>query len=525
MKNHIKLLAVSFLTLGIASCSDWQDHYEKSNPQTTGQNLFEVLKSNPNTTTFASLAEQAGYAEMLSASQTYTVFAPTNEALADFDAADKEALQRLMKNHIARFLHPTSTSASAKVRMLNGKNYYYKDAGNFAGANISSANKSAGNGIVHEIDTQIPFAYNVYEYMQHNASTSKVYEFIHRFDEIRFDVENSVEIDIDEQGRPVYDSVFVSYNRLLQDKVYGLGHIADEDSLYTMLVPDNTAWDAAYERIHPSFKLFSADEQYADSVQDVRTGIAILSDLIYKGADKQPAECDTLVSTSGSIIRNPGALFGGAENIMASNGMVFGVSNLAYDNAETWNKPISVEAEELNGRTYNNATTGVYTRNISEESLVTGVSGDSYIEVQPLNTSTNPVLTFDIPNVLAGKYNVYAVFLPSTVEGAEMAADSTRIQCILTYTNAKGKSTTKRGTTIMTESREVTKMLCFEEFEFPVSDYTDRLWLSDEKNDATNVETATKLVIQTNVTTSDYTKGKYSRTFRLDRIILEPIKK
>ncbi len=36
---------------------------------------------------------------------------------------------------------------------------------------------------------------------------------------------------------------FKDYNRLLQNYYYGIGWIHDEDSVYTMILPDNEAWD------------------------------------------------------------------------------------------------------------------------------------------------------------------------------------------------------------------------------------------------------------------------------------------
>lgn len=509
----------------LSACSEWDSHYE-AEASGDAATLYETLSSNSETSTFAQIARLTGYDATLSESQTYTVFAPTNDALAGFDMSDITAAERLMRNQIARYAQPTSTSIDEKVRMLNGKNYSFDSTSSFAGVAITDANKHVSNGIIHNIDQQLPFAQNVYEYLADNADYSKLYEFIHRFDETRFDVDQSLELDIDDQGRPVYDSVYVSYNRLLQHKTYGLGHIADEDSLYTMLLPDNTAWDAAYERISPSFVVYDADEAKADSIRDVRTGLAIVSDLIYRGERQDIASADSLISTSGSVIYSPADLFGNATAVKASNGWVFGTSQLNYDNAETWNKPISVEAEKQNGRTYNNTSTIVYTRNASAQSTITDISGDSYIIVQPISASTNPGVTFEIPNVLAGEYDIYGIFLPAGVEDAEATPDSTKIQATLTYLRANGRTATANTSGVkMTDSQGVTKLLLFEGQEFPVSDYTDRLWLSDDDNDETTVSTVTTLYICTNVSRTEYTSGKFSRTFRLDRIVFEPIKK
>ncbi len=519
-------LALSALVFAVSSCSDWNDHYDAGAGSQQSSNLYETLAKDAETTDFAALAARLGYDKTLSSSQTYTVFAPTNEALAGVDLSDDVTSRRLVANHIARYTIPTSTGTVQGVKMLTGKNYYFDSADCFQGCSIEDANIRTKNGIVHHVNGIIPYSYNILEYIKETPGFSKLYSFISRFDETKFDEEHSVETGIDDEGRPVYDSIMVNYNRLLEDKVYGIGHIADEDSLYTVLLPDNDAWDKAYDRISPYYKVCGADAEYADSVRDVRTGLAILSDLVYRGKDANPGDKDSLVSTTGSVIHSPNGLFAAAERHDVSNGYVFTVADLAYNNVETWNKEVSVEAEEQNGRNYNNTTTSVYTRTLKNESLVTGISGDSYIEVQPNTSATNPTVQFEIPNVLAGKYNIYAVLLPATVDGSTAELDSTVVSFTLYYSNADGRVVNKKNTskTLVTNSREVTKMLAFQEFEFPVSDYTDRLWLTDDNNNAEDVETKTSMTVSTNVTTKEYSSKKYSRTFRLDRIVLEPIK-
>lgn len=513
----------------VTACSDWDDHYDNSINAGNGLTIMETLEGNPQTTRFAELVNKAGYAELLNSTQSFTVFAPINDALTGFDENNTTALTQMVTNHIARYTHPSSTPGTEGVRMIDGKIYYFDNTESFAGSRLNSADERADNGLVHHLSSTIPYIYNLYEYIQSNENTSKLYDFISRFDENIIDMDKSIETGIDDQGRPVYDTVLVRYNRLLDEKIYGLGSIATEDSSYTMLIPDNTAWDQAYERIAPSFANYNADQDIADSIQDVRTCLAIVSDLIYREAPDAPAAADSLVSTSGSVIHSPSGLFANATYSKMSNGVAYTVSELAYDNAETWNKEISVEAEQQNGRTYNNTQTAVYSRNVTAESKVEGISNDSYIEVSPMTTSAQPTVIFDIPNVLAGKYNVYAVFLPPTVEGEVDNPDSTYISFTISYLNSNGRNASKssKGKTeaYLTSSSKIVKMLAFEEIEFPVSNYTDRLWLMDESNDATAVETTTKLTIATNVTNSEFSSKKFGRTFRLDRIILEPIKK
>ena len=501
------------------ACSDWTDHYEDGPATGEGLSVMQLLEQDSRTASFAAQVRQAGYADLLASSQALTVFAPTQ----GLDGSD---VGRMVANHIARHTYPTSTPLTVGVEMLNGKIYQFDADGGFAGTGIPLANQKADNGLVHQLQTPIPYVNNLYEHIAMRPDLSELYRFIHQFDEVKFDVENSVEVDIDEQGRPVYDSVFVSYNRLLEDPVYGLGHIAREDSTYNMLLPTNEAWQQAYERIAPSFRVYDADDAVADSLQDLRTRLAIVENLVYRA---DIAGADSAVSTTGSVISEPDRLLAGSTALTASNGTAWLCPTLNYDRRETWNKPIVVEAEQQNGRTYNNTLTSVYQRSLTSSSLIGGVSGEAFIEVMPISTSTNPTVIFDIPDVLAGTYDIYCVFLPATVEGPTEELDSTKVNFTLTYLNANGRTATKRPSAaeareLITSGTEVTRMLALSHVEIPVSNTTDRLWLTSETNDPTTLQTTTSLTITTNVTAREFSSGTYARSFRLDRIIFEPVK-
>lgn len=520
-----KLLSTILISVAITGCTEWADHYEEGPAQGSGLTVMQLLEQDDATKAFAGLISKSGYADLLSSSQSFTVFAPPADAMGPDANADMASIRRMVSNHIARQTYPSSTPVTTSVRMLNGKIYYFNSSDMFGGCTMAQHDIKATNGLVHKLsNAQIPYANNIYEHIEASSEMSALYEFIHSFDEVRFDPDASTEIDIDDNGRPVFDSVMVSYNRLLEDKAYGIGHIKSEDSLYSMVVPTNEAWAAAYERIAPSFKVYDTNAHVADSIQDIRTKLAIVNDLVYRGSI---AGADSIVSTTGSVIHSPADLISGTQELSASNGMLFTATTLNYDNSETWNKPISVEAEQQNGRTYNNTLTSVYMRNVTAASIVSGVSGDSYIEVMPISTSTNPTVIFDIPNTLAGKYNVYAVFLPATVEGPTTELDSTRITFTVAYMNSNGRSTSKRNNsrTLLTSGSKPVKMLAFEELELPVSNTTDRLWLMDKTNDPSMLPVTTQLTVATNVTSREFSSGELSRTFRLDRIIFEPVKK
>lgn len=90
----------------------------------------------------------------------------------------------------------------------------------------------------------------------------------------------------------------------MQNYYYGIGWIHDEDSVYTMILPDNEAWDKAYEQVSPYFKVYNADEAVADSITKVQTGQAIVYGLTFGGRITDPGSADTLVTVTGNVIRS-----------------------------------------------------------------------------------------------------------------------------------------------------------------------------------------------------------------------------
>lgn len=518
MKNTIKtvfLLAVLFSSFMMYSCKDeWNGHYDR-NQALPEQNLYELIKENSSLSKFARLIKVAGYDSLLISTQTFTVWAPDDEALAAVDETDTEQVRLLVSNHIARFNHSTAEPDSKIIRMINGKVYYYshQNGMSFGGSNLISKDQLAKNGILHTLDKQIVYAHNIFEYITTQSNTTKISSFISKY---------TMEIK-EEQG---YDTITTSYNPLLESKLYGLGNIAAEDSVFTMIIPTDAAWDAAYERISPYFNVYNADAAIADSIKRTQTSLAIINDLIYRERINNPADYSTLTSTSGSLITDVNNLFAGTEQVNASNGIIYLTDEVRYDNTETWNKPIFVECEDQEGR-QTGSYTSIYTRTVDVGSVITDVSGNRYIEVQPTNTSAQPYVVFDIPGVLSGKYDIYADFIPAVIDGESFANDSTKLSFRITYMNALGKSQDKGPITsddFVTSGTQKRRIQIASGFEFPISNYYDRLWLLDADNSVQWQEVTTKIRISTNVTSKQVNDNIFTRRFRVDRIVFEPVR-
>lgn len=522
MKKHILIPLLSAGLLAV-SCNDaWDDHYEEAPAEAgSGQTVMEQLKSDPELSRFAAMVESAGYAGLLQSSQTFTVWAPVNASLADIDLDDKAAVSRTVANHIARFNISTATPADEGVKMLNGKLMYYTDRGVFGGVSVLQGDIHTANGLLHKMAAPIPYAYNFREYIDTHSSTSSMAAFIARFDEMLLPSQIP---GAETSARP--DATPVSYNRLLQYPFLGLGDIASEDSIFSMAVPDNAAWAKAYEEIKPYFVTYNADKKKADSIQDVQTSLAIVSDLVYRTGLKDPLAQDTIVSTTGSVIHTPADFFRGMEEIGASNGRLYLASALNYDMTETFNKPVRVEAEDQSGRTPAAGTT-VYTRNVSTDNAYAGfIGGQRYIEVFPVSSSRQPGVTFSLPNVLAGAYDIYAVFVPASAADATNTTERTRVQFAVSYMGANGRNQSKafNSKEFLTSATEMTVIKVAEAFKFPVANYYDRLWSMDPKNSDNDKKVTTSIYVSTNVSNTEFNQNELARRFRIDRVYLIPVK-
>lgn len=505
--------------------SDWDDHYSHKSDNSGDQTVLQLIKSNPQLSTFARMIEIAGMEEMLNTTQTFTVWAPSDAALAGVDLNDVDAVKRVVANHVARYNISSSTNPSKNVRMYNGKMNRF--SGNtFAGVELAESDIIARNGVLHLLKEAIPYRYNLREYITTHPECSLLSEFISRFDEQKFDEEASSPLDVDASGNTIYDTVTVAYNRLFEHPLYGLGSIEAEDSVFTMLIPDNRAWQEAYERISPYFTVYNANKDLADSIRDVQTSLAIVSDLIFRAEIAEPSSAGVFTTTAGSVITDMSGYFRGASKVEASNGIMYVASSLNLDPASTFCKKVSVEAEESKGRETANRT-AAYTRVVgTDNAFYHDLSGHSYLEVQGTTASAAPGVTFRLPGVLSGKYDIYAVFAPAIVEDASLANDSTRMMFTFRYPDPlTGKNIQKVFSEdgFLTSGTKMTTIKVAEGFTFPVSDFIDRLWLMNPLNDASSRLSTISVDVETNVDRTEFNNGILTRRFRIDRIYLVPV--
>ena len=104
MKLRYMILTAA-VALACQGCSDWDDHYDNGGADgsvTSNMSLWEEISSREDMSQFAQLLKRVGYDLLLSSGQSYTVWAPTNDAL-DFDkyeAMSDSLLKEIGRAHV-----------------------------------------------------------------------------------------------------------------------------------------------------------------------------------------------------------------------------------------------------------------------------------------------------------------------------------------------------------------------------------------------------------------------------------------
>lgn len=508
-----------FISVTLASCADWDDHYEANASVSDTQNatLWENIERNSELSQFAALVKKSGFDQMLNASQTFTVWAPVNGSF-DYDAMaamDKDRLLReFVENHVARNNYIASGSINEPIFMLNEKLMYFEGNGSYSIQDIGLGKMNIGssNGVLHLVDQFIPFKQNIYESINNEQfALDSLSNYFHSYDVKELNEAKSVKGPTLNGEITYLDSIFDENNDLFQR----LGsYINREDSNYTMIMPTNEAWHRARNTIRqyfhyvPSFEFMentstNADEKKVTTVNlrdteyltDSLTNLLLVCDLFYnnnlydnkKLSNLQTGErlqCDSLYATTLTKIysEDAAALFENTRRVEKSNGVVFVTDDsLRMRTWTSWNPELRQEAESSSLLAWSanvapGSPTSVYVSETNQNPDVPGkVSGYRYLEALASASNANPELDFYLNGVRSTTYNLYAVVVPANIINASREVKPQRMIVYLGYANEEGKNKEVRlkspvdgGNYFYNDSSKVDTVF-LGEFTFPVA--------------------------------------------------------
>lgn len=393
-----------FFTVGLTACKKWEDHTAIGNQDLT-IDLSQAIASSSNLAKFLQYINSTGLDTLLKSSKTYTVWAPTDAAMATLDPAvvnDPVKLKSFLLNHISNQSYFTRDAGDTiRVPMLSGK-YNNFSVAKFDEANITSADRFVKNGVLHIIDKSVVVLPSIWDHVNATATQYLQNAFIASLNFDAFDPNLAIIDSISSTtGEPIYrpGTGIIQRNRF-NDRVYDL---KAENKQYTYFLIADGGFTLESDSLQNYFK--TASTTSTDSLAKWNT----VRDLVVEGVYPASALAG-LVSRYGVNIPVNGAMV--TQTLKMSNGLVH-VLNILDINTKDKFKEIIVQGENPSGflvlRTantnyrvrYNPVTAQDYT-----DIMITGHGVTNYYAYYRLN---------EVPSV---KYQVYGLAINDFQTGA-----------------------------------------------------------------------------------------------------------
>lgn len=552
-QNTVKagLLGAAVL-LGFTACTD--DHFDIQPSTVSGSNtIWQNVEANADLDSVAMILRRCKvmksqtdksakqtYAELLATSQQLTAWLPKNgtfnakQYLDELDSAavlrakdemagtraEYDVANRFARNHIARFNYE-SNMGEQRIALMNSKIVNYNAGeGTFNGVKLDAANANilSSNGMLHVLDGESQFAYNIFERLQVDSRFAKIYGDIDKYNVYTFSSSSSTQGSMNHNGSMEYvDSVWTRTNSLMSDA--WLTKLTDEDSLFVSVIPTDAAYEAARQKIHGLFK-YAKNYNYAwdaskrdwtnkgtnalkfntDSLTTYNVTSRILSASSFSVGYNSEGPvttsnpqaflnhvltADSLNSNARLVIYNKdkgnvNPIFDGQtadDAIKASNGYIFAVDNYNYDPSYSFIQKMNINGHNTSQVTGSTSEQAQYVtlnnENQNAEVNVDALGVDNFYYYFPVSGNSQLNIDFKLNNVLSTKYKISIVLLPNRVNinNIRTEDDGTIIEekpvFDVQIRDDKGSVIGKAVKNVSVDQDKVEKKVLWEAFEFP----------------------------------------------------------
>ncbi len=552
-QNTVKagLLGAAVL-LGFTACTD--DHFDIQPSTVSGSNtIWQNVEANADLDSVAMILRRCKvmksqtdksakqtYAELLATSQQLTAWLPKNgtfnakQYLDELDSAavlrakdemagtraEYDVANRFARNHIACFNYE-SNMGEQRIALMNSKIVNYNAGeGTFNGVKLDAANANilSSNGMLHVLDGESQFAYNIFERLQVDSRFAKIYGDIDKYNVYTFSASSSTQGSMNHNGSMEYvDSVWSRTNSLMSDA--WLTKLTDEDSLFVSVIPTDAAYEAARQKIHGLFK-YAKNYNYAwdaskrdwtnkgtnalkfntDSLTTYNVTSRILSASSFSVGYNSEGPvttsnpqaflnhvltADSLNSSARLVIYNKdkgnvNPIFDGQtadDAIKASNGYIFAVDNYNYDPSYSFIQKMNINGHNTSQVTGSTSEQAQYVtlnnENQNAEVNVDALGVDNFYYYFPVSGNSQLNIDFKLNNVLSTKYKISIVLLPNRVNinNIRTEDDGTIIEekpvFDVQIRDDKGSVIGKAVKNVSVDQDKVEKKVLWEAFEFP----------------------------------------------------------
>lgn len=556
-QNTVKagLLGAAVL-LGFTACTD--DHFDIQPSTVSGSNtIWQNVEANADLDSVAMILRRCKvmksqtdksakqtYAELLATSQQLTAWLPKNgtfnakQYLDELDSAavlrakdemagtraEYDVANRFARNHIARFNYE-SNMGEQRIALMNSKIVNYNAGeGTFNGVKLDAANANilSSNGMLHVLDGESQFAYNIFERLQVDSRFAKIYGDIDKYNVYTFSSSSSTQGSMNHNGSMEYvDSVWTRTNSLMTGA--WLDKLTDEDSLYVSVIPTDAAYEAARQKLQGLFKYaksynYAWDESKRDwtnkgtnalkfntdslTTYNVTSRILSASSFSVGYNSEGPVTtsnpqaflnhvltADSLNTNVGLVIYNKdkgnvNPIFDGQtadDAIKASNGYIFAVDNYNYDPSYSFIQKININGRNTAQVTGSTSEQAQYVtldnENQNAEVNVDALGVDNFYYYFPVSGNSQLNIDFKLNRVISTKYKISIVLLPNRVNINNIRAeeDGTIIEekpvFDVQIRDDKGSVIGKAVKNVSVDQNKVEKKVLWEEFEFPYAYY------------------------------------------------------
>ena len=552
-QNTVKagLLGAAVL-LGFTACTD--DHFDIQPSTVSGSNtIWQNVEANADLDSVAMILRRCKvmksqtdksakqtYAELLATSQQLTAWLPKNgtfnakQYLDELDSAavlrakdemagtraEYDVANRFARNHIARFNYE-SNMGEQRIALMNSKIVNYNAGeGTFNGVKLDAANANilSSNGMLHVLDGESQFAYNIFERLQVDSRFAKIYGDIDKYNVYTFSSSSSTQGSMNHNGSMEYvDSVWTRTNSLMSGA--WLTYLTDEDSLFVSVIPTDAAYEAARQKIHGLFK-YAKNYNYAwdaskrdwtnkgtnalkfntDSLTTYNVTSRILSASSFSVGYNSEGPvttsnpqaflnhvltADSLNSSARLVIYNKdkgnvNPIFDGQtadDAIKASNGYIFAVDNYNYDPSYSFIQKMNINGHNTSQVTGSTSEQAQYVtldkENQNAEVNVDALGADNFYYYFPVSGNSQLNIDFKLNNVLSTKYKISIVLLPNRVNinNIRTEDDGTIIEekpvFDVQIRDDKGAVIGMAVKNVSVDQDKVEKKVLWEAFEFP----------------------------------------------------------
>lgn len=556
-QNTVKagLLGAAVL-LGFTACTD--DHFDIQPSTVSGSNtIWQNVEANADLDSVAMILRRCKvmksqtdksakqtYAELLATSQQLTAWLPKNgtfnakQYLDELDSAavlrakdemagtraEYDVANRFARNHIARFNYE-SNMGEQRIALMNSKIVNYNAGeGTFNGVKLDAANANilSSNGMLHVLDGESQFAYNIFERLQVDSRFAKIYGDIDKYNVYTFSSSSSTQGSMNHNGSMEYvDSVWSRTNSLISDA--RLNDLTDEDSLFVSVIPTDAAYEAARQKLQGLFKYaksynYAWDESKRDWTNKGTNALKFNTDSLtnYNVTDRilsassfsvgynsegpvttsnpqaflnHVLTADSLNTNVGLVIYNKdkgnvNPIFDGQtadDAIKASNGYIFAVDNYNYDPSYSFIQKININGRNTAQVTGSTSEQAQYVtldnENQNAEVNVDALGVDNFYYYFPVSGNSQLNIDFKLNRVISTKYKISIVLLPNRVNINNIRAeeDGTIIEekpvFDVQIRDDKGSVIGKAVKNVSVDQNKVEKKVLWEAFEFPYAYY------------------------------------------------------